>query len=181
MGWGTSRPDAGGETESLAAIAGPISVGRGDRAEAGANLCPGQPAPQPESGAGDVGAGDLESWPTKRLWKRRAGEKSNSRLSPRACKSRKKRAIRTFPQPRRRPFSGYIFHVSTAQPKVTFSNGLTRARRLRRQCPSAALLGFVPFGSICRDQSAVAMGLAAPLASAKFALLARSSTASWTR
>src|SRR5208283_2640674 len=100
--------------------------GRGDRAEAGANLCPGQPAPQPESGAGDVGAGDLESWPTKRLWKRRAGEKSNSRLSPRACKSRKKRAIRTFPQPRRRPFSGYIFHVSTAQPKVTFSNGLTR-------------------------------------------------------
>src|SRR5271157_3339752 len=134
MGWGTSRPDAGGETESLAAIAGPISVGRGDRAEAGANLCPGQPAPQPESGAGDVGAGDLESWPTKRLWKRRAGEKSNSRLSPRACKSRKKRAIRTFPQPRRRPFSGYIFHVSTAQPKVTFSNGLTRA----------ALLGDVP-------------------------------------
>src|SRR5271157_4430522 len=127
MGWGTSRPDAGGETESLAAIAGPISVGRGDRAEAGANLCPGQPAPQPESGAGDVGAGDLESWPTKRLWKRRAGEKSNSRLSPRACKSRKKRAIRTFPQPRRRPFSGYIFHVSTAQPKVTFTNGLTRS------------------------------------------------------
>src|SRR5271157_2411162 len=126
MGWGTSRPDAGGETESLAAIAGPISVGRGDRAEAGANLCPGQPAPQPESGAGDVGAGDLESWPTKRLWKRRSEEKSKSRFFLRACKSRKKRAICTFPQPRRRPFSGYIFHVSTAQPKVTFSNGLTR-------------------------------------------------------
>src|SRR5271157_2735857 len=153
MGWGTSRPDAGGETESLAAIAGPISVGRGDRAEAGANLCPGQPAPQPESGAGDVGAGDLESWPTKRLWKRRAGEKSNSRLSPRACKSRKKRAIRTFSQPRRRPFSGYIFHVSTAQPKVTFSNGLTRNPRDHR-----AISGLEAYGTFCGTPLQAAAG-----------------------
>jgi hypothetical protein len=45
----------------------------------------------------------------------------------------------------------------------------------------AALLGSVPFGSICRDQSAVAMGLGAWLASAKFAVLPRSNAASWTR
>ena len=44
----------------------------------------------------------------------------------RACKSRKKRAIRTFPQPRRRRVFGYISNVSTAGPRVTFLNGLTR-------------------------------------------------------
>jgi len=43
-----------------------------------------------------------------------------------ACKSRKERAIRTFPQPRQRRVRGYISNVSTIDPKVTFLNGLTR-------------------------------------------------------
>jgi len=46
----------------------------------------------------------------RRLWKSRAVEKSKKR---------------TFPQPLRRAF-GYIFDVSIAMLKVTFSNVLTR-------------------------------------------------------
>jgi len=45
--------------------------------------------------------------------------------------NRAKRAIRTFPQPRRRRVLGYIPHVSTVVPKVTFLNGLTRASPFR--------------------------------------------------
>src|SRR5882762_10502302 len=55
-----------------------------------------------------------------------SGKKSQTRLFHRACKSRKKRAIRTFPQPRRRRVFDYIFNVSTVGPKVTLLNGLTR-------------------------------------------------------
>jgi hypothetical protein len=43
-----------------------------------------------------------------------------------ACQSRKKRAIRTFPQLRRRRVFGYISNVSTVEPRVTSLNGLTR-------------------------------------------------------
>jgi hypothetical protein len=35
---------------------------------------------------------------------------------------------RTFPQPRRRRVFGYISNVSTAEPRVTYLNGLTRAK-----------------------------------------------------
>src|SRR5437879_9460771 len=56
---------------------------------------------------------------------------SQTRLFHRACKSRKKRAIRTFPQPRRRRVFGYISNVSTVGPKVTFLNGLTRGKQRR--------------------------------------------------
>jgi len=43
-----------------------------------------------------------------------------------ACKSRKKRAIRTFLQPRRRRVFGYIPNISGDNPRVTFLSGLTR-------------------------------------------------------
>src|SRR6202035_120000 len=64
--------------------------------------------------------------PAKRLWKSRSVEKSQTRLFHRAWKSRKERAIPTFPQPRRRRVFGYISNVSTIDPRVTFLNGLTR-------------------------------------------------------
>src|SRR6202035_330357 len=67
--------------------------------------------------------------PAKRLWKSRSVEKSQTRLFHRAWKSRKERAIPTFPQPRRRRVFGYISNVSTIDPRVTFLNGLTRLRR----------------------------------------------------
>jgi hypothetical protein len=55
-------------------------------------------------------------------------EKSQTRFFHPACKSRKERAIRAFPQPRRRRVFGYISNVSTIDPKVTFLNGLTRKK-----------------------------------------------------
>src|SRR5271170_6022219 len=50
------------------------------------------------------------------LWKRRAGEKSQSRLFPRAWKSRPGRGISTFPQPRR-----LLAYESTQKPKPDIS------------------------------------------------------------
>jgi len=67
-------------------------------------------------------------------------EKSQTRLFHGACKSRKDRAIRTFPQPRRRRVFGYISNVSTIDPEVTFLNGLTR----RHQETSGCLLPQSP-------------------------------------
>lgn len=73
------------------------------------------------------------------------------------------------------------FLSDSADYSLTSAPPIGQGPPLRRHYPSAALLGSVPFGSICRDQSAVAMGFGARLTSAKLALLARSSTASWTR
>jgi hypothetical protein len=65
------------------------------------------------------------------------------------------------------------FDIRPSHPsRLTDSGGSVLALRL---------LGSTPFGSICCDQSAVAMGLGARLATAELALLARSGTASWTR
>ena len=73
---------------------------------------------------------------------KRARRKSpKSRLFPQVCKSRKDRAIRTFPQPRRRRVFGYIPNVSTVQPRLTFLNGLARSARFVSVLERPALVG----------------------------------------
>src|SRR5207245_11156512 len=78
---------------------------------------PGASAAQSASGGEPHGAGREKSTtkPAKRLGKTRR----RSRLG-------KRFAFPSFPQPRRQSTSGYISNVSTDNPRVTFSNGLTR-------------------------------------------------------
>src|SRR6516162_9840110 len=52
----------------------------------------------------------------ERLWKRRAVEKSNTRLFHRAWKSRKHRGIPTFPQPRPRRASTESCYARNPKP-----------------------------------------------------------------
>src|SRR5439155_11481614 len=77
----------------------------------------GASAAQSASGGEPHGAGREKSTtkPAKRLGKTRR----RSRLG-------KRFAFPSFPQPRRQSTSGYISNVSTDNPRVTFSNGLTR-------------------------------------------------------
>ena len=77
----------------------------------------GEPAAQSASGGEPHGAGREESTtkPAKRLGKTRRWSRLGKRF-----------AFPSFPQPRRRSTSGYISNVSTDNPRVTFSNGLTR-------------------------------------------------------
>src|SRR6266849_3379376 len=63
----------------------------------------------------------------KGLWERRCVEKYKP-LFHSAWKSRRRRGIPTFPQPRRRRFTGYISNVSTSNPRVTFLDGLIGQR-----------------------------------------------------
>src|SRR5580704_71952 len=69
------------------------------------------------------------------------GGKVQKQTFPQVCKSRKDRAIRTFPQPRRRRVFGYIPNVSTVQPRVTFLNGLARSARFVSVLERPALAG----------------------------------------
>src|SRR5207253_8931063 len=77
----------------------------------------GEPAAQSASGGEPHAAGREESTtkPAKRLGKTRRWSRLGKRF-----------AFPSFPQPRRRSTSGYISNVSTDNPRVTFSNGLTR-------------------------------------------------------
>src|ERR1700674_5712940 len=87
----------------------------------------------------------------KRLWRSRAVEKSQSRLSHRAWKSRPKRGIPTSPQPRRR-------RVINSQPDISNNVGpvkhfLSRPlQSLKRvfsyACWVVFLVGLDDFGSL---------------------------------
>ena len=128
------QPGAGGRAEETAAVSGSVSAGEDDRAEAGEDLRDGESAAQSEDATGSASEQGgtkttTNAQPAERLWKSRSVEKSQTRLFHRAWKSRKERAIPTFPQPRRRRVSGYISNVSTAHPRVTFLNVLTRVNR----------------------------------------------------
>ncbi len=89
----------------------------------------------------------------KRLWKSRSVEKSKKRLFHRAWKSRKERAIPTFPQPRPRWVFGYISNVSTVEPRVTSLNGLTRGDwRVGKHLNGCTVLGALDVHPMLRPR-----------------------------
>jgi hypothetical protein len=109
------QPTRGGAAEASLA-AGSVRAVPEHRPEAGERLRLGQSAIESETRK----HGRRQDCGKAARWK-----SPKSGLSPRAWKSRKRRGIPTFPQSRRRAL-GYISNVSTAAPRVTFLNVLTR-------------------------------------------------------
>src|SRR5712691_3556754 len=64
--------------------------------------------------------------PAEAAMEKPPGGKVPNQTFPPGLQIAQKRAIRTFPQPRRRRVFGYIPNVSTVGTRVTFLNGLTR-------------------------------------------------------
>src|ERR1019366_10718241 len=81
------------------------------------------------------------NWRPARPWKRRAVEKSKSRLSHRAWKSRKVRGIPTFPPPRRlREINqNRTFHL-LSHPDISCANDKVQLGACPRQSSSATLM-----------------------------------------
>ena len=104
-----SRSRASGPARGVQQDSGSVSAGQHDRAQPRKDLPIGQSSPEPETGTGN----GIKS-AARRLWKRRSLRELGNR-----------KAIPTFPQPRRRQIFGYIANVSTIIAKVTFRNGLT--------------------------------------------------------
>ena len=110
------RCTAGSRTQEASLCAGSLCLSGKYRSQAGEYLRTGEPAAESKGSkfARRNGCGKAAQWKSPK-----------SGLSHCAWKSRKRRGIPTFPQPPRRAF-GYIFYVSIATLKVTFSNVLTR-------------------------------------------------------
>src|SRR5207245_808539 len=95
-------------------------------------------AKYPAYRAGSSSLANAVVCPSKpQLSTRRIREKSTTKPAKRLGKTRrrsrlgKRFAFPSFPQPRRQSTSGYISNVSTDNPRVTFSNGLTRPSQTR--------------------------------------------------